>query len=121
MTDLPNRQHIDVRAVPWEDADAETLRAAGQKRARSTWRTRDQAHDRCDPFRNKGIGRALLAAAEDFARAACARRIVLQTGDRQPDAIALYERAGYRRVPIFESDLSLPYSNCFAKTLSDTR
>lgn len=33
-----------------------------------------------------------------------AERIVLQTGDRQPEAIALYEKLGYRPIPASASD-----------------
>jgi GNAT superfamily N-acetyltransferase len=68
--------------------------------------------------RGQGVGHALLAAAERAAVAAGAIRTVLQTGDRQPEAAALYERAGYRRVPIFAPYLGLPYSLCFAKQLT---
>lgn len=73
-----------------------------------------------DPsVRGHGIGRMLLAAAEDAARAAGVHRMVLQTGDRQPEAVALYENAGYKRVPIFAPYLALPYSLCFHKELAE--
>lgn len=49
--------------------------------------------------RGTGVGRAVLAAVEDGARAAGKRRVVLETGDRQPEAVAMYERCGYRRIP----------------------
>ncbi|MFC4529195.1 GNAT family N-acetyltransferase [Sphaerisporangium dianthi] len=68
--------------------------------------------------RGTGVARALLAAAEDAARALGAERIILQTGDRQPDAVRLYERAGYTRVPIFPPYESLDYSLCFEKALA---
>ncbi len=42
--------------------------------------------------RGHGIGAALLAAAEEQARAAGARRVGMHA---QTDALALYERAGY--------------------------
>ena len=46
--------------------------------------------------RGTGTATALLDAAESAARAAGVTRLVLQTGDRQPDAIRFYERSGYR-------------------------
>ena len=51
--------------------------------------------------RGRGVARRLLAAIEDSARAAGCRRVILETGDRQPEAIALYDSAGYRRIPDF--------------------
>ncbi|MFC7386777.1 GNAT family N-acetyltransferase [Sphaerisporangium rhizosphaerae] len=68
--------------------------------------------------RGSGVARALLAAAEEAARALGAPRIILQTGDRQPDAVRVYEREGYTRVPIFPPYESLDYSLCFEKALA---
>jgi GNAT superfamily N-acetyltransferase len=68
--------------------------------------------------RGKGVTGALLRAVEDEAARLGAARIVLQTGDRQPDAVRVYERAGYARIPIFAPYESLTYSNCFAKTIA---
>jgi GNAT superfamily N-acetyltransferase len=52
-------------------------------------------------WRGQGIASALLAAIEESARVAGKKRIVLETGDRQPEAIALYKSAGYRRIEDF--------------------
>ena len=70
--------------------------------------------------RGHGVGSALLTAAEDAVRRLGFRRVVLQTGDRQPEAVATYTKAGYTRVPIFAPYLSLPFSQCFAKDLDLT-
>lgn len=51
--------------------------------------------------RGLGVARRLLAAIEDSARADGRRRVILETGDRQPEAIALYSSAGYHRIPDF--------------------
>jgi ribosomal protein S18 acetylase RimI-like enzyme len=51
--------------------------------------------------RGRGLGRRMLATIEDSAREAGCRRLILETGDRQPEAIALYESAGYVRVEDF--------------------
>ncbi|MFB9839898.1 GNAT family N-acetyltransferase [Actinoallomurus acaciae] len=69
------------------------------------------------PYRGAGVAGALLRAAEEEARRRGARRIVLQTGDRQPDAVRLYEREGYTPIPILPAYASLWFSRCFAKTL----
>ncbi|GAA3102472.1 GNAT family N-acetyltransferase [Streptosporangium carneum] len=67
--------------------------------------------------RGAGVARALLTAAEDAARVLGAPRIVLQTGDRQPDAVRLYEREGYVSIPLFSPYEELAGSHCFEKLL----
>ena len=42
----------------------------------------------------------------------------LETGTRQPEAIALYESSGYARVPCFPPYDDDPLSVCFAKPLT---
>jgi GNAT superfamily N-acetyltransferase len=51
--------------------------------------------------RGRGVARAVLAAIEDSARADGLRRVILETGDRQPEAITLYESSGYVRIEDF--------------------
>lgn len=48
--------------------------------------------------RGRGIGGTLLDALEHEAAEMGATQVVLETGDRQPEALALYERRGYRRI-----------------------
>jgi GNAT superfamily N-acetyltransferase len=54
-----------------------------------------------DSARRRGVAMALLRAVEASARSAGRKRIVLETGSLQPEAIALYEKAGYRLVENF--------------------
>jgi GNAT superfamily N-acetyltransferase len=51
--------------------------------------------------RGRGVARAVLAAIENSARADGLRRVILETGDRQPEAITLYESSGYVRIDDF--------------------
>ncbi|MDP9118327.1 MAG: GNAT family N-acetyltransferase [Actinomycetota bacterium] len=51
--------------------------------------------------RRRGFARTILAELEDTARRAGARRIVLNTGQMQPEAISLYESSGYARTAGF--------------------
>ncbi|WP_091601161.1 GNAT family N-acetyltransferase [Micromonospora mirobrigensis] len=51
--------------------------------------------------RGRGIARALLAAVERSARESGRKRVILETGDKQPEAIALYTSAGYEPIPNF--------------------
>jgi GNAT superfamily N-acetyltransferase len=70
--------------------------------------------------RGKGVGRAVLAELEQEARRLGARRLVLETGVRQPDAIAVYRQAGFTEVPLFGEYAQSPcpeLSICMAKDL----
>lgn len=49
----------------------------------------------------RGHARAMLAHLEQTARAAGADVVVIETGLRQPEAIALYRSSGYEAVPAF--------------------
>ena len=72
-----------------------------------------------DGQRGRGIGRLLMAEVESIAREGGARRLVLQTGDRQPDAVALYEKIGFTRIPTYEPYVTtIPQSICFEKPIA---
>jgi GNAT superfamily N-acetyltransferase len=51
--------------------------------------------------RGRGVASAVLRTLEDTARAAGRTRLVLETGSRQPEAIALYRKLGYEQIPNF--------------------
>jgi GNAT superfamily N-acetyltransferase len=51
--------------------------------------------------RGRGLGRRMLATIEESAREAGCKRVILETGDRQPEAVGLYESAGYVRIDDF--------------------
>lgn len=51
--------------------------------------------------RRQGLARRMLAELERTAAAAGVERLVLNTGPKQPEAVALYESAGYEQVPGF--------------------
>lgn len=68
--------------------------------------------------RGLGLARRILAALEDDARAAGRTRMVLETGTRQPEAIALYTSTGYTPAPSkFGHYRFEDLSRCFAKPL----
>ncbi|WP_432510456.1 GNAT family N-acetyltransferase [Kineococcus sp. SYSU DK001] len=68
-------------------------------------------------FRGRGVARALMARFESDARAAGARRVRLETGTKQPEAMALYEALGYERVAPFGEWADSPLTVCYAKSL----
>jgi GNAT superfamily N-acetyltransferase len=71
--------------------------------------------------RGHGTGIRILEALECEAAARGATRVVLETGDEQPEAIGLYERHGYEEIPCFGSYAESDLSRCFGKDLSERR
>lgn len=99
------------------------------------WRAREGADDPAlrdgdaeikrmyvDPaHRGRGHARGVLAELERSARAAGRLRTVLETGVRQPEAVALYLSSGYRPAPPFGVYRCAPGSRCFAKPMTPGR
>jgi GNAT superfamily N-acetyltransferase len=94
------------------------------------WRARDGGHPELrsgdaelkrmyvDPVcRGHGRGRLLLAHLEETARAAGRRRMVLESGLRQPAALAFYAACGYVPMPPFGTYRDEPGTRCFARHL----
>lgn len=69
--------------------------------------------------RGNGFARTMLAELERTAAAAGRRRAVLETGTRQPEAIALYRSSGYAGIPKFGVYKHDPKSVCLAKDLRE--
>jgi GNAT superfamily N-acetyltransferase len=67
--------------------------------------------------RGNGFGKAMLARLEDLARQRGYRTVRLETGDRQQEAIALYQSTGYHPIPRFGQYSDDPRSRCFEKPL----
>ena len=68
-------------------------------------------------MRRRGISRVVLEELEAHARAIGYTRLVLETGTRQPEAIALYESAGYESIEPYGFYKTAPMSRCYAKSL----
>ncbi|MBX3100495.1 MAG: GNAT family N-acetyltransferase [Salinibacterium sp.] len=67
--------------------------------------------------RGGGASVAILQRLEQFGREHGYARLVLETGDQQPDAVRFYDRQGYTRIPNFGYYVDSPHSLCFAKVL----
>lgn len=67
--------------------------------------------------RGRGLARLLLARLEEDARRAGRRRMVLETGLAQPEAISLYTSSGYLPTTKFGLYRFEENSRCFAKPL----
>lgn len=68
--------------------------------------------------RGRGVGRAILERLQREARDRGAVELVLEMGDDQPDARALYESFGFVPVPCFGEYLATPTSQCLGVTLT---
>jgi len=68
-------------------------------------------------YRGRGMARYILGELEDRARQAGFTVARLETGVYQPEAIRLYERAGYRRIENYGVYAGNPDSVCFEKAL----
>ena len=69
-------------------------------------------------YRGQGIARSVLDALEREARNAGYDTLLLETGTRQPEALAVYRRAGYVEREPFGEYLGNPFSVCMTKTLN---
>ncbi len=67
--------------------------------------------------RGRGVGHRLLIELEAEARRLGVTRLVLETGERADEAMTLYTRAGFVRIPCFGEYINSPLSLCMAKDL----
>jgi len=69
------------------------------------------------PHRGTGLARWLLTQIEDEARGLGYRRILMESGLKQPEAMRLYEKNGYTSIPGFGFYADAPENRCYAKDL----
>jgi putative acetyltransferase len=67
--------------------------------------------------RGRGVGKRLLLAIQHAACNLGITRLVLETGVRQPEAVGLYERFGFARIPAFGDYVDNPLSLCMGKEI----
>ena len=69
-----------------------------------------------DPaYRGKGIAEKVMTALEDWAAELAVKQMILETGDLQQAAVALYEKIGYKLVDNYGQYSGAPSSICFSK------
>jgi GNAT superfamily N-acetyltransferase len=68
--------------------------------------------------RKMGVASSVLGELETWARELSYHRCVLETGKRQPEAIALYLKQGYRQIPNYGQYIGVDNSLCFEKILN---
>jgi putative acetyltransferase len=67
--------------------------------------------------RGRGLAGRILAQLEVEARRLGAVRLVLEMGERQPEAGALYARSGFTPIPRYGEFACAPHSLCLGKTI----
>ncbi|GAA2514138.1 GNAT family N-acetyltransferase [Pilimelia columellifera] len=67
--------------------------------------------------RRKGLARRMLAAVEDSAREHGRRRLILETGSKQPESIAMYQACGYAAIDNFGFYKEYPGVRSFGRDL----
>ena len=71
-----------------------------------------------DPaVRGKGVATSVLGELERWATERGSTTCVLETGWKQPEAVALYRKCGYEEIPNYGQYIGMENSVCFRKTL----
>lgn len=68
--------------------------------------------------RGRGIAQRVLSELESWAREMNYEKCILETGKRQPEAIELYKKAGYKIIPNYGQYRNVDNSVCFEKQLT---
>ncbi len=68
--------------------------------------------------RGSGIASTILKALEIWAAELGYKTCVLETGKKQPEAIALYQKSGYEITPNYGQYIGIENSICFMKNLN---
>ena len=68
-------------------------------------------------YRKRGVAKAILSELETWTKELGYKRCVLETGKRQPEAIELYVKQGYRSTPNYGQYVGVENSVCFEKLL----
>jgi len=71
-----------------------------------------------DPQKRKmGLASETLNQLEIWAKELGYKKCVLETGIKQPEAIALYEKCGYQKIPNYGQYVGVENSVCFEKEI----
>ena len=69
-------------------------------------------------YRGKGIASKVLNELEKWAAELSCAKCILETGIRMEEAVLLYQKNGYRRIPNYGQYAGVVNSLCFEKSLS---
>lgn len=68
--------------------------------------------------RGRGIAHKILIELESWAKELNFSECVLETGVKQPEAIRLYQKSGYEKIPSYGQYLNVENSVCMKKTIN---
>ena len=68
--------------------------------------------------RGKGVAGKVLTELEKWTTELSYKKCVLETGKRQPEAIELYKKSGYKSIPNYGQYIGIENSCCFEKELN---
>jgi putative acetyltransferase len=68
-------------------------------------------------YRGRGIASAVLSELENWAKELGYKKCILETGQNQPEAINMYDKCGYHRIPNYGPYADVYNSVCFEKEL----
>jgi len=72
-------------------------------------------------YRKQGIAAQILGELETWAKALGHTQCILETGKKQPEAIALYQKTGYQITPNYGQYIGVENSVCMSKELIKSR
>jgi len=72
-------------------------------------------------WRGKGIATKILAELELWALELSFEKCILETGKRQPEAIGLYKKNGYKIIPNYGQYSEIENSLCFEKEINKAK
>ena len=67
--------------------------------------------------RGKGVATKILNELEKWTTELGYKKCILETGKRQPEAIALYKKSGYKNIPNYGQYTGMNNSVCFQKEM----
>jgi len=67
--------------------------------------------------RGTGAANRILKELEDWAKETGFKKSILETGERQVEAVKFYHKLGYERIPNYGQYTQMDNSCCFQKTL----
>ena len=68
-------------------------------------------------YRGKGVAVQVLKELERWTLELGCKRCILETGINQPEALALYKKSGFKRIPNYGQYANVQSSFCFEKIL----
>lgn len=70
-----------------------------------------------ESHRGKGISKLIMKELEQWARELRIHRLILETGNKQPEAISLYQKCGYTQIDNYPPYIGMPSSICMEKVI----